>query len=455
LFLSLDHEPFSRESCNLSILYLSRDSRVSASSAPPCLPTMNPRELVDHIRSGPASLVLGEPLRFRRRTRSNPCDFNEFLQALRSSETIRDVQCKSHVRLGISEDEWVHLVKTLGSIQDIQHLELCCRPGSSDFHPFQAVAEAVQNAQSLRKLIFLVHNESFPRDPSGMIALANALRERTTLQEFVCIEFGSPIEMEAVHTTPLDPVLRALPACPHLQLVQIMTKCASADAIKNLLVQLHSATDLRLVIEKENWLAVANEIRHGRCNVQRLTLAMLQGARSDATEAVKAVASAIRQDQNLEHLLLGMENGFTDEGCVALAEALTVNKTLRHIHLSAAPVLDLGNLQHSVALGVQAYKAFAAMLRVNTSLVLELPPFQTDGADERLLECRNQMHIERRLNQVGRGRLLSSSLTTREEYVDALHELNTYNPKDPPTFQVSCVYSLLRLDPSVVSVTSS
>jgi hypothetical protein len=49
---------------------------------------MNPRELVDHIRSGPAELVLDKPLRFRRRTRSNPCDFNEFLQALHSSETI-------------------------------------------------------------------------------------------------------------------------------------------------------------------------------------------------------------------------------------------------------------------------------------------------------------------------------------------------------------------------------
>jgi hypothetical protein len=50
---------------------------------------MNPRELVDHIRSGPAELVLSKPLRFRRRTRSNPCDFSEFLQALQSTETIR------------------------------------------------------------------------------------------------------------------------------------------------------------------------------------------------------------------------------------------------------------------------------------------------------------------------------------------------------------------------------
>jgi hypothetical protein len=99
--------------------------------------------------------------------------------------------------------------------------------------------------------------------------------------------------------------------------------------------------------------------------------------------------------------------------------------------------------------GAQVYEAFSAMLRVNTSLVLEPPLFETDGADEIVLDARNQMEIELRLNQAGRGRLLSSSLTTREEYVDALHELNTYNAEDSPAFQVSCLYSLLRLKPSV------
>jgi hypothetical protein len=77
---------------------------------------MNPRELVDHIHSGPAKLMIDKPLCFRRRTPSNPCDFNEFLQALQSSETIRDVTCFSQVQLGITEDQWVLLVTTLGHI---------------------------------------------------------------------------------------------------------------------------------------------------------------------------------------------------------------------------------------------------------------------------------------------------------------------------------------------------
>jgi hypothetical protein len=117
---------------------------------------MNSLELVDHIRSGPAELELYRTLRFRRRTffngRFNPCDFDELLHALQSSETIRDVFCGTQQTLDISEDEWVFLVKATGRIRDIQSLRLCCRAGSREFCPFQPVADAVKNARSLHKL---------------------------------------------------------------------------------------------------------------------------------------------------------------------------------------------------------------------------------------------------------------------------------------------------------------
>jgi hypothetical protein len=215
---------------------------------------MNPREIVDHIRSGPAKLVLEEPLRFRRRTRSNPCDFNEFLQALQSSETIRYVECESHRTLDITDDEWVLLVKTLGRIRVVQNLRLFCRDGSLDFH---AVAAALNNAHSLRKLTVVLEGETFPSDSSGMIALANSLRQHTTLQEFTWIDHCS--RLESAQNTALNPVLQVLPASPHLRMVMIMTACASCDAMKNLL-QLRSATALSLIMEMDQWLAVADEI---------------------------------------------------------------------------------------------------------------------------------------------------------------------------------------------------
>jgi hypothetical protein len=224
---------------------------------------MSSRELVDHIRSGPAKLVLTAPLRFRRRTRSNPCDFNEFLQALQSSETIRSVRCEAHALLSISEDQWVLLVRTHGRIKDIQHLQLYYTHGFRYFHPFQAVADAVNNAHSLCSLIIESDTNTLPRDPSGLAALANALREHIFLQEFIWFDYSDLAPRDA---TP-DPVLRVLPACLRLREVRIVTRCASTDAVKNLL-QLQPATDLHLSLEKEHWLAVTDEIKRGRCNIK-------------------------------------------------------------------------------------------------------------------------------------------------------------------------------------------
>jgi hypothetical protein len=405
---------------------------------------MNPRELVDHIRIGPWALMLDEPLRFRRRTRSNPCDFNEFLQALRSSETIRTIRCESQQMLDIAEDQWALLVKTLGSIKGIQYLELYCTQGSRDFHPFQAVAEAVNSAHSLHDLRIDIYSETFPRDSSGLTALASALRERMGLREFTLIDQHST--EEAAQSTAIDPLLQALSACPHLEVAIIMTTCASADAIRNLL-QLPTVTALSLGLTLDHWLAVADEIRQGRCLIKNLTLCKEQGSKSKATEAVKALASAIKEDRRLEYLELRMENGFTDEAGVALAEALTINKTL-HKFIMGVKVFEDDPVHTKAYLNVQAYEALGAMLRINTSIELVIPPLDSDVGDQHdMLESITQMRIEQRLNIVGRGKLLTSSQTPREEWVDALQELNA--PDDDELFEVSCLYSLLRLNPSV------
>jgi hypothetical protein len=226
-----------------------------------------------------------------------------------------------------------------------------------------------------------------------------------------------------------------------------MPTYASADAMKNLL-QLQSATKLNLVLEIEQWLAVADDIQQGCCNVRVLHLTMLECPISEATEAMRKIANAIRFDSNLDYLKIEMENGFTDEAGVALAEALTVNTTLNQVDLIDNVVLRLDNHQCDKAtLGAQSYEAFSAMLRVNTGLVLNLPIFDSAGCDERDFEHVKQMLIEQRLNEVGRGGLLASNQSTREEWVDALRELNE-NPADG-LFEVDCLYSLLRLHPDV------
>jgi hypothetical protein len=412
---------------------------------------MNSRELVDHIRSGPTELVLDKPLRFP--PRSNQYDFNEFLQALETSETIRAVTCKSQLQLSITEDEWVLLIKTIGTIKGIDALRLYCSSGSRDFHPFQAIADAVNSAHSVCKLSVgldggtPLEGEAFLSDQSGLAALASALREHTTLQNFFWVEFGSGPEAE-LQVAARDPVLRVLPACPHLRMVTILTNYASTDAFRSLL-QLTPATELRLILEPDQWLAVADEIRGGRCNIQMLSLTILEATKSEAIEAVKAVASAIQIDENLEYLSLQLEDGFSDEAGVALAEALTVNRTLRKVVLNANPVMARRDEDNRATLGARSYEAFGAMLSINTSVTLDLPTFDAAGADETDTNYYNQMRIELRLNKVGRGRLVATRQTPREEWVNALNELNSGNVDDSPEFSIGCLYCLLRLNPSV------
>jgi hypothetical protein len=48
------------------------------------------------------------------------------------------------------------------------------------------------------------------------------------------------------------------------------------------------------------------------------------------------------------------------------------------------------------------------------------------------------MRIEKRLNEVGRGRLLESSQTPREEWVNALQELNALHDDDDFSRSAAC-----------------
>mgnify|MGYP000568132470 CR=1 FL=1 len=183
---------------------------------------MDSRELVGHIRSGPAELDVWSPLRFRRRTRLNgsfnPCDFDVLLQALQWSETIQDIRCGRQQTLGITEEEWAFRVEVTGRIRGIKNLTFSCSAGSREFCPFQTVADALNNARSLRKLEINLRERggNFPEDSSGLTAFTNALREHTVLREFTWVDYFPWLQAAPVDLSP-DLILRSLPACPQLR----------------------------------------------------------------------------------------------------------------------------------------------------------------------------------------------------------------------------------------------
>jgi hypothetical protein len=177
------------------------------------------------------------------------------------------------------------LAQTLGCIAGIQNLMFhvsLLDHASRDFHPFQAIADAVNSAHSLRTLHIRTWGDIGFRDPAG---IANALREHSFLNNFDWLDFGC---LMAAHqgTMGMDPVLRALPACTNLLKVSIITRSASADGFLYLL-QLRSGKILHLTIDDpDHWMAVADEIQQGRCRVRGLVLSMYMLSSGETDTAV-------------------------------------------------------------------------------------------------------------------------------------------------------------------------
>jgi hypothetical protein len=59
------------------------------------------------------------------------------------------------------------------------------------------------------------------------------------------------------------------------------------------------------------------------------------------------------------------------------------------------------------------------------------------------------MLIEMRLHTVGRGRLLQHTQTTREAWVDAIHELYANTDQETRDVQLDGLYALVRLNPGI------
>ena len=59
------------------------------------------------------------------------------------------------------------------------------------------------------------------------------------------------------------------------------------------------------------------------------------------------------------------------------------------------------------------------------------------------------MRIEQRLNEVGRGDLMAVDQMEQEKWFKALDKLNPGNVDESSAFNLSCLYSLLRLNPAV------
>jgi hypothetical protein len=408
---------------------------------------MKPYELFDLIRlNNTNELELKHTLRFRRRSRSNPCSFDDLIQALQSNESIRTVRCQGNVSLGITQEEWFLFVRTLGTIPALRQLSFLGQD-VPNVPPVQAVADAVGSARLLQKFqigegVILFGSKT------GFEALCHNIG--TCCSDLEQVEwqgkFRSTWEIRENRDTNncLDPLFLALALCPRLRSVQILTDAVNyvtPQAVRELLVRAPALQHLDL--RTTEWEAVAEIIGQESCHIQTLKLSTLRCPGIGAL----SLARAVGQNRHLQSLTLRLGTGFTDDLGVALAQALQVNTSLKELILVDQWDYGFRTTDH---MNIAAYQALRNMLRVNTSVVLKIPNFDTrwsPGLADSLVRSYYRMLIEMRLNAAGRGGLMLGSQASKAAWVRTLHELIVQDNDDDS--QVDCLFTLLKLNPSI------
>jgi hypothetical protein len=427
---------------------------------------MKPYELFDLIRlNNPNELELRHTLRFRRRSRSNPCSFDDLLQVLQSNESIHTVRCQGNVSLGITQEEWFLFVQTLGRIPGLRQLSFLGQD-VPNVPPVQAVADAVGSAWLLQKLT-IGEGVILFGSRAGFVDLCHNIGSRCLELEEVEWQgkFRSTWENRENRDANncLDPLFQALALCPRLKRVRVWTDAvnyATPQAVRELLMRSPADSPSSSVLEcldlkTTEWEAVAEQLGQDSCRIiQTLKLSTLRCPYSGAV----ALARVLGQNRHLESLTLQIGTGFTDDVGVALAETLEVNTTLQELVL-------VEQWDHGIVtvdnMCIPAYQALRKMLRVNTSVVLKLP-VRLDVTDHRWIDdpptdsarpYYDRMRIEMRLNAAGRGRLmLAGSQVSRAAWVNTLHELIAQEDDDNhdvDDLRVDCLYTLLKLNPSL------
>jgi hypothetical protein len=428
---------------------------------------MKPYELFDLIRlNNPNELELKHTLRFRRRSRSNPCSFDDLLQALQSNESIHTVRCQGKISLGITEEEWFLLVQTLGTILGLRQLSFLGQD-VPNVPPVQAVADAVGSARLLRKLV-IGEGVILFGSRAGFVALCHNIGSCCLELEQVEWQgkFRSTWENRENRDANncLDPLLQALAVCPRLQRVRVWTDAVNyvtPQAVRELLVRSPDgaagspspggAVLECLDLKTTEWEAVAEQIGQDSCRpIKTLQLSTLRCPGSGAL----SLARAVGQNRHLQSLTLRVGTGFTDAVGVALAQALQVNTTLRELVLMDQWDYGFRTTDH---MNVSAYQAMRKMLRVNTNVVLKLPDLDSGWGSSILVDTvrpyYDQVRIEMRLNAAGRGGLmLVGSQASRAAWINTLYELIAQDDEvdnDIYGLKVDCLYTLLKLNPSL------
>ncbi|CAB9526914.1 expressed unknown protein [Seminavis robusta] len=324
------------------------------------------------------------------------------------SEVIIYVDESFLVELPVEETH--DLFRTIGGMPNLQKLGFHSQSGSSGVLSIQALIAITSHAT--RMVHFGISDVALWGSQADFQLWATQLQTQLFLQSFCVCECEL---LEPSKECPLDPLLTVLSILPSLE--ALFLQAATPNALGQVSPEAVGAIGMAPQLQD---LRLGNfELKHGHVVQMAKVLpsnAVLTELKLDASvefhrETAVAMAKILRYNRRLKSLELGLTSMMPDDCSVVLAESLKYNTTLESFTLSRG-----ANARFRPTISKACQAAFVEMLHQN--YVLEtLVLFQR-------FPVKKEFKLYLTLNKYGRGKLLMSHASEREDWIQAIHKVN-------------------------------
>lgn len=349
-------------------------------------------------------------------------DCNDGRQHQNQNHYLKSLTIHSQFLYRISNEEAKKLWNIIASTNfpQLEYMAIFFGDYEASIKALITILKNQQQSSALRKLIVgnvnLADNED---DNNQMKQLAKTFEQHPTLQE---IDFCGIVPHDNLD---IDPLLLSFSTIPHLQKLSISVRhrlnLQQSEGLQ-LLCQSRTLRELKLVridLSNECFISIHKELQ---VNTKLKSFALF-GSRDCPNriqpESWNSVSQMLQDNVALETLIYVNLKGMNNTACIALANGLQHNQSLKELYLFG----DQRFLAAKDRITRTGHEAFARMLEKNT--VMEQLLTNNASVDK---DLRHAMDYYLRLNRLGLRNLHLHVNTTHDKFVnkmiDQVQDLN-------------------------------
>jgi len=355
---------------------------------------------------------------------SGAVDLNALKEVLRVNTKVSEViiYVDESFLVDLPVAKTMELFGCIGAMPNLSKLGFHSQSGSSGVLSIPALIAITSHAT--RMVHFGISDVALWGTQEDFCEWATQLQSQLFLQSFCVCECELLQTNDMIHAAsaaantkecPLDPLLTVMSILPSLE--ALFLQAATPNALGRVSPEAVGSIgmapqllDLRLgnfELRSAHMEQLATVLPYNKV----ITELKLDACHDSTVATATAMARILKHNTKLKSFELGLMSMMCDEGCAIVAQSLHYNPSLESFTLSRG-----ANARFRPSISKACQQAFVEMLHQNYALET-LVLFQR-------FPVKKEFKLYLTLNKYGRGKLLMSHSTQREQWIQAIHKVN-------------------------------